>query len=84
MEIERRIPYTSEELTPEQLVGLVPDGNYQGINEYTYPDYPDLPYPNTIDKWDYNNDPLIYNDELAPRQDVWDPEDPHSPWKEPH
>lgn len=81
---KRRIPYSPEELTPDQVHGLIPDGQYQGMNEFTYPDYPDLPYPDTVERWDYNKDPLIQNEEVASNQEVWDPEDPHAPWREPH
>ena len=79
-----RIPFGPEEFNPELMQGFVPDGQHQGVDEFAYPDYPGLPYPNTVERWDYNNDPLIHNDELTQSQEVWDPEDPHAPWREPH
>lgn len=76
---DKRIPWNAEEFTPEIVAGIMPDG----LNEYTHPDYPDLPYPDTINDVTWYRDPLINNDEPNPNEHYWDPEDPEHPWNMP-
>jgi hypothetical protein len=77
---EKRIPWNPEEFTPEIVAGIMPDG----LNEYMHPDYPDLPYPDAINNVTWYKDPLITNDEPAPWQNYWEPEDPEHPWDIPY
>lgn len=84
MDDKRRLSHHPDEHRTDPIEGLTNDRYYQGVDEFTYPDYPDLPYPDSLERWDYNGDPLIQNDEPAPRQEAWDPEDPHAPWREPY
>ena len=72
------------DLGQDQIYGLSPDGEDEGQPESLYPAYPDLPYPEPGNRWEYNSDPLIHDEEATPRQIIWDPEDPFSPWGDPH
>ncbi len=80
---EKRIPWRPQEATPEIISGMMPDGVYHDVNEYTHPDYPDLPYPEAINDVTWYKDPLVSNDEPSP-YDCWEPEDPEHPWKVPY
>lgn len=82
MEERRRRNTLPHEGKTDEFYGYVPDGQY-GVNEFVYPDYPDLPYPDTLERWGYQYDPVLQDDGQNPRQTVWDPEDPHSPWHDP-
>ncbi len=77
---DKRIPWSAEEFAPEVVAGIVPDG----LNEYMYPDYPDLPYPDAINEVTWYHDPLVTNDEPNPMENSWDLEDPENPWKVPY
>ncbi|MGI6343959.1 MAG: hypothetical protein ACOX18_02690 [Bacillota bacterium] len=76
---DKRIPWRSWEFAPEVVAGMIPDG----LNEFMYPDYPDLPYPDAIDDITWYRDPLVNNDEPSPEA-YWVPEDPESPWQLPY
>lgn len=60
---DKRIPWHAHEFTPEVVSGIIPDG----MNEFIYPDYPDLPYPDGVNDVTWYRDPLINNDEPDPR-----------------
>ncbi len=79
-----RIPTKPYEFAPDQVYGMFPDGEDQVMNEYLYPDYPDLPSPEPENRWEHNNDPLLHDEESGLRQEAWSPEDPLSPWREPY
>ncbi|HHW99574.1 MAG TPA: hypothetical protein GX738_08120 [Firmicutes bacterium] len=67
---DKRIPWRSQEFTPEVVSGLIPDG----MNEFLHPDYPDLPYPDGINDVTWYRDPLVNNDEPGPNPDAhWPP-----------
>lgn len=58
----KRIPWRSEEFMPELVAGLIPEG----MNEFTHPNYPDLPYPDGVNDATWYRDPLVNSDEPAP------------------
>lgn len=69
---DKRIPWRSEEFTPEIVAGLIPDG----MNEFQHPEYPDLPYPDGITDSTWYHDPLINSDEPSPHPESSRPGDP--------
>ena len=71
---DKRIPWRSQKFTPDMVSGLIPEG----MNEFMYPDYPDLPYPDgTNITW--HRDPLVSDEEQDPyRDNTWPPSE--DPW----